>query len=389
MQRSTTIPVLGVAHALDHSFLAALPPILLLIMEDTGATLQTMSLIATVSYLLFGAGALIGGPVSDKIGEGKVLFAGLALAGVSSFVPFVNPGVGALAAGLVMMSAATSFYHPTANSLISKIYRSQTGKAMAAHGVGGSVGQVFIPTISVLLTIAIGWRFSFAFFGVLSIFTAILILRLRPGWTPESAKTKLRMSFLRNRGFWLLVLYSLFIGLYFRGAELFVPTFLTTERSFTIETAGLGISLLMGCGVLGQILGGFSSDRIGAAKALVFQSLGVAASFTFLIAGGTLGAICFLVLYGLSHYATQPTTNVLTANVCTEEERGLVYGIMFFLTFGLGSISSAMAGYLATGPGMTWSFLSLMIMSIIALLVSLPIAAISKGNSPSQNPREK
>ena len=190
MQRSATIPVLGAAHALDHSFLAALPPILLLIMQDTGATLQTMSLIATVSYLLFGAGALIGGSVSDKIGEGKVLFAGLALAGVSSFVPFADRGVGALTAGLVMMSAATSFYHPTANSLISKVYRNQTGKAMAAHGVGGSVGQVFIPTISVFLAMAVGWRFSFAFFGVLSIFTAILILKLRPGWTPESAKTK-------------------------------------------------------------------------------------------------------------------------------------------------------------------------------------------------------
>ena len=94
MQRSATIPVLGAAHALDHSFLAALPPILLLIMQDTGATLQTMSLIATVSYLLFGAGALIGGPVSDKIGEGKVLFAGLALAGVSSFVPFADRELG-------------------------------------------------------------------------------------------------------------------------------------------------------------------------------------------------------------------------------------------------------------------------------------------------------
>ncbi len=378
MHRQAVIPVLGLAHALDHSFLAALPPILLLIIRDTGVDLQTMSIIATISYLLFGAGALIGGPLSDKIGEGKILFAGLIAAGFSSFVPFIDSGVAGLTAGLIMMSAATSLYHPTANSLISKAYRDRIGKAMAAHGVGGSIGQVFIPVVSVALAIGMGWRFSFAFFGVLSIVTAILILRLRPGWTSEATKMVFRLGLLKDRCFWLLVFYNLFVGLYFRGTELFVPIFLTNERGFTIEMSGIAVSLLMAFGVFGQVLGGVSSDRIGAGKALVLQSLGVTAAFVLLLAGGVYGAVGFLVLYGLAYYATQPTTNALTADVSSGEERGLVYGIMFFLTFGVGSISSAMAGYLATGPGMTWSFVALMAMAAIALLVSLPIAATAE-----------
>ena len=64
-----TILFLGVAHALDHSFLSALPPVLLLIVNDLGLSLGEVGLAATFGYLLFGAGALVGGPLSDRVGE--------------------------------------------------------------------------------------------------------------------------------------------------------------------------------------------------------------------------------------------------------------------------------------------------------------------------------
>ncbi|MFH0848502.1 MAG: MFS transporter [archaeon] len=383
MGYKSTIVTLGAAHALDHSFLAALPPILLLIIQDLGVTLQTMSLIATVAYLLFGAGALIGGPLADKIGEARVLFISLILAGAASFIPFLDSGLQGLTVGLVLMSAATSFYHPTANSLISKAYEKQIGQAMAIHGVGGSIGQVFIPSISVVLAMALGWRFSFAFFGALSILVAVPLLKVRSERARKSPTVSSRLASFRSRELWIVLCYNAFTGLYFRGTELFVPTFLVTDRGFTIQSAALGVSLLMAFGVAGQVLGGAATDRMGGRKALILESVGVTLAFLFFLMGGMYGAIAFLALYGLSLYATQPTTNALTADASPGDVRGLVYGISFFLSFGLGSVSSAMAGYIAAGPGLSWSFVALMLMSILALGVSPLVMGATGSRSPN------
>ena len=263
MQNKTTIFFLGVAHALDHSFLTALPPVLLLIVSDLGLSLGEIGLAATFSYLLFGAGALIGGPLSDKIGEGRVVFLSLGLAGASTLVLFLNGGFLGLFVMLLLSSIWTSFYHPTANSLISKRYREEIGRAMAFHGVCGSIGQVFVPSLAVFLALAAGWRFSFISLGILSMMVSLYFARMR---SPEEREPDTKYdgySVLKRRRFWALVICNIMIGLYFRGTELFLPAYLTRARGLSIELSGLAISLLMALGVLGQFLGGVGGDRIG------------------------------------------------------------------------------------------------------------------------------
>ena len=371
MQNKTTIFFLGVAHALDHSFLTALPPVLLLIVSDLGLSLGEIGLAVTFSYLLFGAGALIGGPLSDKIGEGRVVFLSLGLAGASTLVLFLNGGFLGLFVMLILSSIWTSFYHPTANSLISKRYREEIGRAMAFHGVCGSIGQVFVPSLAVFLALAAGWRFSFISLGILSMMVSLYFARVR---SPEEREPDTKYdgySVLKRRRFWALVICNIMIGLYFRGTELFLPAYLTRARGLSIELSGLAISLLMALGVLGQFLGGVGGDRIGNAKALVLESIAVTIGFVCLQLEGLASALVFLVLFGIAFYATQPTTNALTAEISSPQERGLLYGIMFFIVFGLGSASSAIAGQIAEISGLQSAFSVMMLLSLLALISSL------------------
>jgi len=366
-----TILFLGIAHALDHSFLSALPPVLLLVIKDLDASLSEVGYAATFAYLLFGAGALVGGPLSDRIGEGKVVFISLALSGVSTLILLVDQGFAGFLAALVLMSAWSSFYHPTANSLISKVYRGEVGRVMAIHGVGGSIGQVFVPSLAVFLAITVGWRFSFVFLGILATVTSIYFIRL-PLMKKQEARTRPKQFLiLKDSRFWALFAYNIMIGLYFRGTELFLPAYLTKVRGLSIEISGVAVSLLMAFGVLGQFLGGVGTDRIGGPNSLLIESAVVAVGFACLQLESLTAAATFLVLFGLAFYATQPTTNALTAEITLPDQRGLMYGVMFFLVFGLGSVSSTIAGYIAENFGLQLAFSAMFSLSLLALASSL------------------
>jgi MFS family permease len=366
---------MGIAHALDHSFLAALPPVLLLVADDLRVSLGEISVAATFAYLLFGAGALIGGPLSDRIGEGRVIFLSLGLAGASTLVLFVDRGYVGLVAMLVLSALWTSFYHPTANSLISKRYSDEMGKVMGFHGVCGSIGQVFVPSVAVLLAIAIGWRFSFVFLGILSVMVSIYFSRI-PSTRRERRAIGVRSAMFRGRRFWILLGYNIMMGLYFRGTELFLPAYLTKVRGLSIEVSALAVSLLLAFGVLGQFLGGVAGDRMGSAKALLLESIVLSAGFAFLQFEGLISAIVFLILFGVAFYATQPTTNALAADVSSPEQRGVVYGIMFFTVFGLGSISSMVAGRAAELSGLQLAFSVMFLFSLIALGASIILSRV-------------
>ena len=51
--------------------------------------------------------------------------------------------------------------------------------------------------------------------------------------------------------------------------------------------------------------------------------------------------------------------STLLANATTVEMRGTAFGILFFLSFGLGSLSSSISGYVAQKFGLQWVFLAL------------------------------
>jgi len=366
---------MGIAHALDHSYLAALPPVLLLVADDLRVSLGEISVAATFAYLLFGAGALIGGPLSDKVGESKVILLSLGLAGASTLVLYVDRGYVGLVAMLVLSALWSSFYHPTANSLISKRYREEMGKVMGFHGVCGSVGQVFVPMVAVLLALAAGWRSSFIFFGVLSVAVSLYFSRI-PSTKRERRAGGAKYAMFKGHTFWVLLAYNIMMGLYFRGTELFLPAYLTKVRGLSIEASAFAVSLLLAFGVLGQFLGGVAGDRIGSAKALLIESIVVSAGFAFLQFEGLIAAIAFLILFGVAFYATQPTTNALAADVSSPEQRGVVYGIMFFTTFGLGSISSMVAGRAAEVSGLQLAFSIMLSFSLTALVFAVLLRRI-------------
>ena len=74
--------LLGVAHSLNHSLFLVIPPLLDNITKDLGASFGTMGLIGTITFLTYGSGALIGGPLIDRRGSLKIVRISIGLGGV-------------------------------------------------------------------------------------------------------------------------------------------------------------------------------------------------------------------------------------------------------------------------------------------------------------------
>ena len=367
--------LLGMAHSLNHSLFLVLPPLLERIIQDLGTNLSTMGLISTITFLTYGAGAMIGGPLSDRLGSLRVARISIGLGGLVGLIFLVANNAYVFGLAMFLMALWASFYHPTANGLIAKAFPENTGGAMGIHNAAGNFGQVLTPTIAYFLGVFFNWRLSFVFFGILSLLTAWLLDRIEVE-EGESGKRELSyIQFLRIPNLWIVLLYNVLVGFLFRSVDLFFPTFLSKERGLTGGLAAIANSLILLAGVAGQILGGRGSDRFGKTKTLLVATTGICLSLLLLmiLPVNKIGVILFIILYGISMFGHQPIVTSMVSLLSPRSVMGLSYGFMFFSAFGVGSLSTTITGYLAEKYSLSAAFWLNTGIAGILLFVSLAL----------------
>ncbi len=372
MKKDTVdLVVLGIAHSLNHSLFLVLPPLLGNIADDLGTSLTVIGLISTITFLTYGTGALIGGPLSDRMGSVKVARISIGLGGLMSLVFLVANNVYVFGAGMFLMALWASFYHPTANGLIAKAFPENTGGSMGIHNAAGNFGQVFTPTIAFFLGVTFSWRISFVFFGLLSVGTSILMDRIKVNEGEIQKSDKTYLEFIKTPGLWMVLLYNVVVGFLFRSVDLFFPSFLSTDLQYTGGIAAFANSMILFFGVIGQLLGGKGSDKIGPTKVIVYATVGMLVSFGLLMfLPANIGVPLFVVVYGISMFGHQPTVTNLVSQLSPRNMMGLAYGVMFFSAFGIGSLSTSIIGWVADTYSLTMAFWANAATSIVLLAIA-------------------
>jgi len=337
------------------------PSILLVIQGQYNVGLSTLGFIVAASAFMFGLGSIPTGLLESRIGGRNLLIIyNLGTVG-AILVILVSNTLTTLTIGLILLGLAGSVYHPAGLTLISRRVNN-ISKAMAFHGIAGSLGLALGPILAAIFTEIISWKMAYVSLGLvnLSITTGLLFFVPKGGKHEEASAETGPDSKLKKTNRPALTLYYVIIvlfGLSYSGLTTFMPAHFATNTASILGMVsptlrgGIFSTIVLLSGVFGQMIGGYLGARYNRTTLIFFIILlnipflaliGLLTGWPMVVAG---------IILGIVHFNLQPIGNALVSDLTESRDRGIGYGISFFLSFGVGSIASGFSGILAEKYG--------------------------------------
>jgi len=426
------------AHAAVHTYEMAVPIFILAWLAEFDqvalgvatlpVTKATIGLVVTVSYGLFGLGALPGGVLVDRVGSRRLIAVCLAGMGTSYLLLGVAPSMLVVAAALVLWGVFASVYHPAGLSLISKGV-SERGTGLAYHGIAGNLGIGLGPLTAAVLLLFVEWRTVALVLGAPALLAAVYALRADFDETaavepvtdggddgdgdgdsgsrtdagvdsPGEFLTQSKRLFAST--FALAFVVVMCSGLYYRGILTFMPELVSGLPGFdpvlvgsllpdslrsalgvpatggqTLQPATYFYSGLLLIGVIGQYAGGKLTDRVPVEYGIAgaFGTLVVLAVLFVPVSGMGVGPLLALgAVLGVALFIVQPLYQATVAEYTPVGTRGLSYGFTYLGVFGVGALGGGIAGTILQYGSVAALFVTLAGFAGAASLVGLALA---------------
>jgi MFS family permease len=342
----------------------------------------------------------LAGQLTDRLGPRIVISAGGVILGSAmiamAFVtklwqPYLVYG---LVAG-VGMSAA---YVPC-NATVVRWFVRRRGLAVGVAMCGASSGTFVMPLVAQQLVSAVGWRGAYVTFGAMIAGTLLLVaplIRRDPeslGLQPDGERQAQRPTVvdgpswrladaMRSRIFWILT-----VTLALTWIPVFVPLVhlvpFARDLGHAPMTAAWVVSALGAGAVMGRLLMGPLSDRLGRVPAMrvavVLQGL---ACLSFL-AAQTLGLLLgAAVLYGFGYAAVSTLFPPLVTDLFGRAHAGSIVGALFAIAGSLSGFGPWLAGALYDATGgytMTWALCATLNALAFGCLILVRTSAVTSG----------
>ncbi|HTO10130.1 MAG TPA: MFS transporter [Candidatus Binatia bacterium] len=329
------------------------------------------SLAGAFSLYVFGycVSGFPAGRLSDRLGPRRVIAAGgLLLGGAMASMALVHalwqPYV---VYGVVAALGMGTAYVPC-NSTVVKWFSARRGLAMGLANTGASAGTLVLPPVAQLAVSGLGWRGAYVVFGlvVLLVVNAVAPLMrrdpaslgLHPDGAPEpppaarAAGGGLALgAALRSGAFWLL-------GAAYTATWLpvFIPLVhlvpFARDLGHPPLAAASAISAIGAGAVIGRLVMGWLSDRIGRRTTIAISMLLQAAAFLAFTGARDLPALyATAFLFGYSYGAITTLFPAIVGDFFGHEQAGTLVGFLFMVAGSTSAWGPLAAGavYDATG----------------------------------------
>jgi MFS family permease len=370
-----------VAHALVHLIEGAVPPLIPLLLVAFGANYFQMGLVVTVFAYAFGLGAFPAGILVDRIGPKRLLVIYLFGSAFFCLAMFFVRDLLFFGILLGFLGLLGSVYHPAANTLISLGIK-EKGRAFGINGISGSLGTAAVPFLAAWLGSRMGWNAPHIIFGAAALIVGFYAVSV-PSARREKPEGGAKQEDLSERkvNIPLLVLFFMsaaFAGMGSRGVLTFLPTYLGGRLSSggaldAVTLGGISATVTLLAGALGQYVAGRLVDKHRPDK-LYVGTLVLSALSVLLMAVGN-GPIILAGALGFAFFSFgyQPLQNYMVTKLIPKKRHGAGYGIMFFMSFGVGSLAAVFSGYLADRFGLASLFFAMTVCYGISLITALGV----------------
>lgn len=380
--------VLALALGIRHSMGLYLQPVSLT--HDWGREIFGFAI--ALQNLVWGLAQPLTGAIADRLGAGRVIFAGGALyaLGLAVMATTADPILFNLGVGLLIGLGLSGTGFSVVFGVVARhVPAHRRSLAFGIVGACGSFGQFAMLPVGHMLLGAGDWVFAITVLAitmaamlplafVLSGRPATTAIGIGPGW-----RSSLREA-MRHRGFLLLVLGFMVCGFH----TMFIPTHLPAYLS----DAGLGaregmtaLALIGAFNVVGSYLcgylGGHFRKKYLLAWIFVIRAVALSAFVLLPVSVGTVYLMA--VIMGLTWLGTVPLTSGLVADIFGPRYVGMLFGIAF-LGHQIGSFLGAWLGgalFDLTGSYSIMWGLSIAL-ALIAAAVHLPINDRPLGPEP-------
>ncbi|MFD2671115.1 MFS transporter [Marinicrinis sediminis] len=375
---------ISMIHLLNDTMQSVVPAIFPIVKESLQLSYAQLGLIAFALNLTASLLQPMVGLYSDRTPRPYLLPLGM----MSTFLGIVGMALASgfvpLLLSVVMVGIGSAVFHPESAKVAYLAAGSRRGLAQSIFQVGGNSGQALAPIMTALIFVPLG-QFGiiwFTFAAGTAIVLQIFIARwyqqqlvTRPVRKKTDRKLKRDVAYAsrsRSVSFAIFILIILITSKmsYHAAMTSFYAFYLMDHFQLTIQQAQWCIFSFLAAGAAGVFFGGPMADAWGRRNTIWFSILG---SLPFILIlpylSLPLSILCF-VLIGFT-IMSSGSVIVVYAQELLPGRIGMVSGLFYGLSFGLGGLSAAAFGVVADLTSITLVIILSSLIPLIGLLTFL------------------
>jgi len=366
-------------------------------------TRTATSAIFSTQMVLGGVFTILGGWVLDRYGPRIVILLMGLFAGLSLLLTSQTNAVWQLFITYsLLLAMGTSAIYVGVMSTVSRWFDRRRGLALGLASVGAGLGPMIMAPFATYLIANFDWRTAFIVMGLLAWLIVIPLSRLLKrdpyeiGAVPDGVKTPLKdteseknyvkiadlslAQAFRTRSFWLVI----FIFLLFASSLFLILTHLVphaTDIGFSAVEAATVLSVAGGATIVGRLLLGIASDRIGRKAAAITCTLLHAVAMVCLAQAQDLGTLyLFALLFGLGWGGMGPIMAAIIGDTFGLGKMGAILGVLD-AGFNVGAAIGPVIGGLIFDVSHSY-FLAFSLGAAVMLVATLLITLIRRETKP-------
>ncbi|MDE5705791.1 MFS transporter [Muribaculum sp.] len=356
---------ISIAHLLNDMVQSIVPSIYPIIKEEMGLSFIQIGVITLVFQLTSSLLQPFVGMYADRRPSPYALATGMCFT-LTGLVWLAFTGSYAAMLGAVsVIGIGSSIFHPEASRVAQLAAGGKKGLAQSIFQVGGNGGTAIGPLLAALIVLPHG-RLAVLWFAVAAIMGALILTRVgrwykrivsnisRQGREIRSVVDHLSKRRI-NMALAVLVVLTFSKQFYLASMTSYFTFFLIDKFGVSIQYSQIALFTFLAASAIGIIAGGYIGDKIGR-KYVIWCSILGAAPFAIAMpyVGLTL-TIILAIIVGLV-ISSAFSAILVYATELKPGKVGMIAGLFFGLSFGLGGVGAAFFGWLADVRGIYFVF---------------------------------